>query len=455
MRPPQTSPPRARRLRGVALLVVVTAIAILSIVVLEFSSSARVHLDQGVNLRDEARASALADTALSLTRACLDPKALAVSGISLTSMMKNVEMERVCNLLLGIFSKSRVDLPIGGLSFELSGIQGIGIEKGEIDEIKLESEEAFIGLAGLQCKSRQDFNCGARKIVANRLRSVLCDPEIAHVFENEQADGTRYTREDVVTNLVDWIDSDDNRITLSPLWEFQEGAGENEDGYYGRLPERYKVKDMPLDSIEELRLIRGINDDLYDFLKDKVSVFATNRIDVNRASAEVLGAMLWAASSYGKLAEGEICGKETEGTITEIKSAFRAYAEWIVKVRSVKSMTLAGLLGKPFPSVDRFLEAAKDPLAAYVTELQKAGGDAASPALSELLAGSVANPAIQNLFKLIWGTINQNDLKGGLTTRSNLYRLQAQGTVGNMTRRVFSVLKVDGQIVRTLYYREE
>jgi hypothetical protein len=42
-----------------------------------------------------------------------------------------------------------------------------------------------------------------------------------------------------------------------------------------------------------------------------------------------------------------------------------------------------------------------------------------------------------------------------LDTKSQLYRLQAQATVGNITRRVTAILKRDTGKVRTLYYREE
>jgi hypothetical protein len=60
---------------GVALLIAVTTIAVMSIVLLEFSATARTHLTSGLNQRDELRASTLADTALVMTRACLDSKA--------------------------------------------------------------------------------------------------------------------------------------------------------------------------------------------------------------------------------------------------------------------------------------------------------------------------------------------------------------------------------------------
>ena len=99
---------RRRRESGVALLMVISAVTILSLVLLEFSSSARTHLQAGVNMRDEVRAVTMADTALTLTRACLDPNAWS----SLKSFQENMDLEQLCRIMLNLFIKARVDLPI-------------------------------------------------------------------------------------------------------------------------------------------------------------------------------------------------------------------------------------------------------------------------------------------------------------------------------------------------------
>jgi hypothetical protein len=446
---------KPRRTRGIALLVVVTAIAIMTVVVLEFTNNARTHLDQGVNLRDEARASALADTSLVLTRACLDPAAWSMFA----SMMDRLDLEKMCNMLLGVFTRGRIDVPIGGLSLELEGVQGVGIEKGEIDQVELRSEEAYVGLAGLGCPSRTDNNCPTRVLTANKLRSLLCEPEIAHVFEKEQEDGHKYTREEVVGNLVDWIDADDNRINVTPLWTFEEGAGENEDGYYSRQDDRYKVKDGAFDSVEELRLIRGVNDDLYRFLKDKVSAFGSGKVDVNQASAEVIATALWASCPQCGAAEGATCGQEVEGGLDNARRAFLGYARMIVAMRQFLQSPFynegKNLLLKPFKNENAFTaESIK------VLETMKAATMLNSGGLGQgvedvvLLAQYGMTPDIHRAIAT-GGLVDWQKIKQGITTKTTLYRLQAQATVGNMSRRVFSVLKRDGKVVRTLYYREE
>jgi hypothetical protein len=446
---------KPRRTRGIALLVVVTAIAIMTIVVLEFTNNARTHLDQGVNLRDEARASALADTSLVLTRACLDPAAWSMFA----SMMDRLDLEKLCNMLLGVLTRGRIDVPIGGLSLDLEGVQGIGIEKGEIDQVELRSEEAYVGLAGLACVSRTDNNCPTRVLTANKLRSLLCDPDIAHVFEKEQEDGHKYTREEVIGNFVDWIDADDNRINVTPLWTFEEGAGENEDGYYSRQDDRYKVKDGAFDSVEELRLIRGVNDDLYRFLKDKVSAFGSGKVDVNQASAEVIASVLWASCPQCGAAEGSTCGQEVEGGLDNARRAFLGYARMIVAMRQFLQSPFynegKNLMLKPFKNENAFTAESIKVLETMKAATMLSGGGLGQGVEDVvLLAQYGMTPDIHRAIAT-GGLVDWQKIKQGITTKTTLYRLQAQATVGNMSRRVFSILKREGKVVRTLYYREE
>ena len=37
------------------------------------------------------------------------------------------------------------------------------------------------------------------------------------MFEIEQEDGEKYSREEIIGNLVDWIDADDHRIVYDPF----------------------------------------------------------------------------------------------------------------------------------------------------------------------------------------------------------------------------------------------
>ena len=462
---PQRTPNRRQRPRhqrgrqgGVALLISVTTIAIMSIVLLEFSSSARTHLTSGLNQRDELRAATLADTALVMTRACLDSKAWG----PMASMQAKMDLEQLCTMMLNIFMKERVDLPMGGLSLEVQGIEGIGMSLGE-PSIELRSEQSFIGLAGLHCPGRGsvNVNCSSRKNTASILMQEFCTPALAHIFEEEQADGHKYTREELIGNLVDWIDADDNRISYDPISNtFVEGSGEGEDSYYRNVDDRdgYRSKDAPFDSIEELRLIRGVTDELFNHLKDKVSVHASGKYDVNGISEDVLTALMRAESPAFKLLEGAggSCGRESE-TVKEREQLLRLYVRMILEARDLRNMQ-AGL-SKAYrgaSGVTQFIQMATDPLSVKMQMMESIAGNIGGSqfTIEQLMQTLGINLALYDELKMTFGPL-AGGLKDSLTTDSNLLRLRATGAVGNIERQIFAVLKRDGGTVRTLYYREE
>lgn len=447
---------------------VITSIAILSIIVIEFANASRTHLDQGVNLRDEARATALADTAMVMTRACLDKDIWGPAG----AFTNKLDMERVCNIVLGIFARGRVDIPGVGLSMELPGIQGIGIEKGEIEEIKLTSEGSAIGLAGLRCPISVGSSnvagaptCASRTMTANLLRNLLCDSSLNDVFEKEHEDGHRYTREDIITNLVDWVDPDDNKMALTTAFQFEFGVGENEDAYWKSHGADFKVKDMAFDSVEELRLIPGVNDQLYEALATNCSVFGaagSGKVDVNQANAGLIAKLLRAASPIGAAVEGATCGQKQDLGISPDGARerdkddiiFDGWANMVVKARDVLRHPLLhpeSLVAPPFRNPNKFIQVVKDPLQVLM-ELAPAGDQ------NLILAAASGIPNLNFQMYTTLQALMANaapQLKPMIDTKSQLYRLQATATVGNITRRITAILKRSSGKVRTLYYREE
>jgi general secretion pathway protein K len=80
--------------------------------------------------------------------------------------------------------------------------------------------------------------------------------------------------------IIDWLD-DDLQTTIP------DGA---EDVYYMNLERPYRTANAPMQSISELRLIKGFeNSDVYDTLFPHVCAFGVNTpININTAAAEVL-----------------------------------------------------------------------------------------------------------------------------------------------------------------------
>lgn len=437
---------------GVALLMVIASITILALVLIEFSGSARTHLSAGTNIRDDIRAQTAADTAMVLTRACLDPTAWG----PMASMQSKLDLEKLCDMMLKIFTEGRLDLPIGGLSMELEGLEGTGMEKGVIEHFELRPEASFIGLAGLLCPGQRN-NCEVQRSTIRMLRTVLCNPRINYIFDREQADGKSYTRADIIANLIDWMDPDDTRVQVDIFTgQVQDDLGEGEDSYYRDVQgDRYRSKDAPLDSIEELRLIRGINDELFFFLQNRVSVHASGKIDFNTASVQTIATILKSMNDRLTVLDGN-SGEECADNSDEryaVEAQIERYAQLVVEARTMKSAF--AMLGNAVKSADNAKQLVSDPvkvISPYIM-MQSNQPDPTAAALQylERKGWTLQDYTLAQQF----GAAAANGFASLVKTESNLYRLRARARVGNITRTVFAVLKRDGKIIRTLYYREE
>lgn len=81
----------------------------------------------------------------------------------------------------------------------------------------------------------------------------------------------------ITDSLLDWVDKDDlHHIN---------GA---ETPYYGSLPEPYKAKNAQFDSIEELILVKGVTPLIFDKIRNDITVYGTDKININFATKEVL-----------------------------------------------------------------------------------------------------------------------------------------------------------------------
>lgn len=87
--------------------------------------------------------------------------------------------------------------------------------------------------------------------------------------------------ESITQAVIDWGDKDQNPM----------GFGGAEDGVYDAKAPPYKTANQPFHSVSELRLIENISTELYEQLKDHVTVWPKNGkgvINVNTATLNVL-----------------------------------------------------------------------------------------------------------------------------------------------------------------------
>jgi general secretion pathway protein K len=80
--------------------------------------------------------------------------------------------------------------------------------------------------------------------------------------------------------VEDWLDNDD-----TPR------VGGAETSYYQALPSPYSAKNDLFDSIDELRLVRGVTPAIFDKLRPFVTVTSSGKVNINTAPKEVIMAL--------------------------------------------------------------------------------------------------------------------------------------------------------------------
>ncbi len=88
-------------------------------------------------------------------------------------------------------------------------------------------------------------------------------------------DGLRI--EEVLNNIVDWMDSDTQGLN-----------GNDERSYYADLGSQDLPPNRAFRTPEELKMVKGMTDDLYDLYKDQITVYGMKGINPNLASKEIL-----------------------------------------------------------------------------------------------------------------------------------------------------------------------
>lgn len=134
--------------------------------------------------------------------------------------------------------------------------------------------------------------------------------------------------ETITDSILDWLDEDDlHHIN---------GA---EKGFYATLPEPYEPKNGPFESIEELALVRGVTPQIFELLRNYLTIYGSGKININFASREVL---LSVPTITREVADAIIQFRKTKGKINnlnKLKELFRHF----------------GIIGKEYQEITDYL----------------------------------------------------------------------------------------------------
>jgi general secretion pathway protein K len=288
--------PFTRRQRGVAMLIVLTWLALMISLVAEFTYGTSVDAAQAANTRDEVRAHYLAVSSVNLSRLLIkiqqefiDPvmgqlqKMLGSamgSGSSGTtgtagsnaasappSLGFSLRVTDYASTLMGFFSGSKDEVAgLGSLiGIDTSNIKGLGLKSGTFDA-QITAEDGKI-----------DINCGSgfapdrnkQMTVYRLLMGLMYSRRFDSLFAEADSTGNFAVRADVASAIIDWADADEQRF--SP-----EGGSASEDYRYDARADRYRAHDNSYDSIEEVKMVKGVSDGFMEAFQPFLTVYASD-----------------------------------------------------------------------------------------------------------------------------------------------------------------------------------
>lgn len=257
----------SQRDQGVALVAVVVMVAVIGALSADFAFGVRVDYAAAANARDELRAHYLNRSAINLGRLLLrvqtqliEPNRQLLGGFDL-------QLPDYASTLLAAFQGREGAELLGGLFGVAPGdIRGLGLGAGQFD-LQMQSLD---GRLNLNCGGGPNPGAPAVLRLAAGLAALLAPRRYDRLFERMDARGQYNDRLTVLRAIIDWADQDQQQF----------GSSAAEDYRYEEGKDGYRTKNQYFDTLEELRLVRGVDDDFMTAFADQLTVYGGCRPNV-------------------------------------------------------------------------------------------------------------------------------------------------------------------------------
>jgi general secretion pathway protein K len=298
---------RRRERRGVALVLVLGAITVLTVMLAEFQDEASAELGSALVERDQMTAEYAAKSAVALSRLLIasEPtirRTMAPLFLMMRQGPPQIPVWAFADGVLGAFNDAA-----GSESFaSLAGVntadgKNLGLP-GASFEVVIIDEDSKINV---NSAARADAISKGR--LAAQLLGLMTGPQYDPLFSERDRDGQFSDRQSICSAIVDWADPDTDAYPCDPHGGTAVQGG-SEDGFYQRLTRPYARKNAAYDSLEELRLVRGVGDDFWatfvdpdpsDPKKRVMTVWGQGTINVNSANPQTILAIICAYAVPG------------------------------------------------------------------------------------------------------------------------------------------------------------
>ena len=385
--------------RGIALLMVLIALTILGSMTADFLETNEVYLATAVNSRDAKQAEYMAKSGINLAR-------LTLSFQELLGEAGNFPFWQYADLIIPMFTSKDGgivgDLTGGSLSNgEGIGLVGIG-DDAEL-AVTIVDEESKINVN----LSNETVQGNGAKQMAEQLTVLTQSEDYDYIFDRELTNDGISGREDIICEIIDWSDGNE---------ELCDNSGSEDRSIYSSLEPAYERKNAPFDSVEELHMVSGINEDFWSAFVDPdpedpnkriMTVWGKGRVNINTAPLQVLYAIICDMTAD----ESGISPCQQTDTALNIM-VILSFVDWYRKLI-------------PFSTFNELAAVFENPM----------------------------RLGLANVSPIPFNRAKVGTMRGFLTARSSTFSIYSKATVGRVTKRIHMV--VDTKQDDTLQLPEE
>jgi general secretion pathway protein K len=259
--------------RGIALLMVLMIVSLLTAVIVDFSYQTRLDARLAGNVRDALEASTLARSGYEMAVALLNQDMLEdTSAQNPTAQPTGGTQAAVSDLLNQAQRQAAGASGPGASTAGLDTLQDlwarmdllrIPLEAGQKLNVQVTDLSGRINLNAIITRDASGAEALNKPLFGELVTLLQQAQESLGQTSTTNEQGGTMSAEDIAYAIADWVDADEVRLS----------DGGFEDEYYNMLEDPYSSKNGPFDSVAELQLVAGIDDDLYGAIKDAVTVY--------------------------------------------------------------------------------------------------------------------------------------------------------------------------------------
>jgi len=425
---------KRKRKRGVALLMVLSALTVLAVMLTEFQQETSAELGSVLAERDAVQAEYAAKSAIALSRLLLAAEPTVRKPLAFLLQNAQIPVWQHADLIMSAFndqaSSQQFAALIGG---DMEKTKALGIP-GATFEVVIVDEDSKINL------NAAARGAGYKSQVAQQVMGLIGPPQYDRLFEGRDIEGNFNERPTICSAIIDWTDPDTTTDSCLSTSQAQGTEGGAEDSFYQMLKRPFERKNAAFDSLEEMHRVRGVSDDFWATFLDPdpddpksriVTIWGSDKLNVNTSNAVATLAAVCAAVPIGQTTP--VCN------------------DMVTRAKAISMMEMFRQLSSGIPvfrSVNQFINILKPSAAAAAGATAAAAGSAGGMmgGLSSMMMGSLPSLEMMGIPPIV-GLVDAL-LHKTLGVQSQVFSIYATGIVKSGRRetrtRIHAVVDLRG-----------